>query len=208
MDRRCFLRGIALSGAVTAAAAEYLEALEPEPAEESDTDGHTLLAEFRIGAESWKVYEDLRARDGSITFVSARGKRVLTKSAEATLSEADPPHLGLKLSDIGMSGPDLLADHLLQHGDPDPELVKSAAPPLGSTRPTNPGARLPWNAILGTKECSDTMPVFPGGNTRTYHPTQYFPELRDSAVAQKRYEGLLGGWMPAVRKVFPVRIAI
>jgi hypothetical protein len=46
--------------------------------------------------------------------------------------------------------------------------------------------------------------VFPGGNTRTYHPTQYFPELRDPAIAQKRYEGLLGGWMPAVRKVFPL----
>ena len=200
MDRRRFLRNLA----VTAAATEYLAALEPEPADESDTDGHTELCEFKIGAESWKVYEDLRARNGSITFVSARGKRVLNKSAEATFAEADPPYLGLKLSDIGMSGPDLLADHLLQHGDPDPEQVKSAAPPLGSTRPTNPGARLPWNAILGTKECFDTMPVFPGGNTRTYHPTQYFPELRDPGIAQKRYEGLLGGWMPAVRKVFPL----
>ncbi len=47
------------------------------------------------------------------------------------------------------------------------------------------------------------MPIFPGGNTRTYHPVQYFPELT-SALAQKRFEGLLGGWMPAVRKIMPI----
>jgi hypothetical protein len=47
------------------------------------------------------------------------------------------------------------------------------------------------------------MPVFPAGNTRTYHPNQYFPELNNEA-ASKRLEGMLGGWMPAVRKVFPL----
>jgi hypothetical protein len=46
------------------------------------------------------------------------------------------------------------------------------------------------------------MPVYPSGNTRTYHPVQYFPEL-NLERAQKRHEGLVGGWMPAVRKVFP-----
>ncbi|HEV2690280.1 MAG TPA: hypothetical protein VGV35_17100, partial [Bryobacteraceae bacterium] len=108
------------------------------------------------------------------------------------------------LNEIGMAGADLLADRLLQNGDPDPELVKAAAPPLGSSTPATPGGRVSWNAIVGTKECSDTMPVFPGGNTRTYHPTQYFPELREPGLALKRYEGLLGGWMPAVRKIFPL----
>ncbi len=31
---------------------------------------------------------------------------------------ADPPYLGLNLKDIGMSGADLLADRVLQNGDP------------------------------------------------------------------------------------------
>jgi len=175
---------------------------------EVDTAGHTLLCSFKLGADEWKVYEDLRSRDGAITFVSssavtgAGAARSLAKSAEATFAEANPPYLGLKLSDIGMSGRDLLADRLLAGGDPDPEQVKAAAPPMASAPPEHPWDRLPWNTILGTVECSDTMPVFPSGNTRTYHPIQYFPELTQAAAA-KRHEGLVGGWMPAARKVFP-----
>jgi len=102
-----------------------------------------------------------------------------------------------------MAGADLLADRLLQSGDPDSELVKSAAPPLGSSAPPA-GGQGRWNNFVGTKECFDTQPVFPAGNTRTYHPSQYFPELREPGLAQKRFEGLLGGWMPAVRKVMPL----
>lgn len=44
--------------------------------------------------------------------------------------------------------------------------------------------------------------MYPGGNTRTYHPVQYFPELMQQH-ASKRFEGLVGGWMPAVRKILP-----
>jgi hypothetical protein len=170
-------------------------------------EGHTLLAEFEIGNVKWKVYEDLRMRDGVITFLSASGRwRVVSKNGEATFDETTPPYLGISLDDIGVSGPDLLANRLLEGGgDPNPEQVRSAAPLLESKITTREqwGERLPWNTFVGTKECYDTMPVMSRGSTRTYHPDQHFPEL-DSMVAQKRYEGLLGGWMPAVRKVFPL----
>jgi hypothetical protein len=46
------------------------------------------------------------------------------------------------------------------------------------------------------------MPVYPSGNTRTYHPMQSFKELTQERSA-KRNEGTVGGWMPAVRKVLP-----
>ena len=94
----------------------------------SALEGHTLIAEFALNATAWKVYEDLRTRDGDITFVSADGaRRVLRKGAEAAFSEADPPHLGLSMDDIGVSGTDLLAEKLLASGeDPDPAAVKSA----------------------------------------------------------------------------------
>ncbi len=188
MDRREFLQAMAAASAVSLA-----------PARAAIADPGTLICEF----DGHKVYEDLSTRDGAITIVPATGTpRVFTKSAEATFAEADPPFLGLKIADIGTAGPDLLADKLLESGDPDPERVRTAAPPLGSGGTGAP--RPAWNAILGTKECFDTMPVFPGGNTRTYHPSQYFPELRQPGVAQKRHEGMLGGWMPAVRKVIPV----
>lgn len=170
-----------------------------------DTQGHTLVCQFEMDSATWKVYENLKTRDGSFTFLSSRGGGfVLPKSAEATFAEADPPYLGLDIKDIGMSGPDLLADRLLQKGDPDPEQVRAAAPPLQSEEASRGNwGRWPWNTFVGTKECFDTMPVYPSGNTRTYHPVQYFPELNEK-LAHKRLEGLVGGWMPAVRKVMPI----
>jgi hypothetical protein len=171
-----------------------------------DTSGHTLLAGFSYANAQWKVYEDLRTRDGAITFLSSDGKAsALRKTVEATFAEAAPPYLGLNPDKIGLDGADLLADKLLEGGDdPDPERVKAAAPPLGSGHDdSQQWGRMPWNTFVGTKECFDTMPVFPSGNTRTYHPVQFSPNLTNKA-AQKRYEGLVGGWTPAVRKVFPI----
>ena len=174
------------------------------PAKSIDVEGHTLLSNFTQGSQTWKVYEDLRTRDGAISFLSSSGNgRVLTRNAEANFPDADPPYLGLNIKDIGMSGPDLLADRLLQHGsDPDPEQVRAAAPPMGSAHDNRPGARPSWNTFVGTRECSDTMPVYPSGNTRTYHPVQSFPDLTPESAAN-RFEGLVGAYMPAVRKVMP-----
>src|SRR5690348_6780721 len=218
MDRRKFLKNLA----ITTAAARYLPqtagatetartvaANFPETISMSaapDVSGHTQIAEFKLNSASWKVFEDLRTRDGVITFIASDGRsKILPKNAEANFAEANPPYLGLSLKDIGMSPRDLLADKLLQNGDPDPELVKSAAPPMGSeTGPRPIFFRLPWNTFVGTKECFDTMPIYPSGSTRTYHPGQYFPELNSPETASKRFEGLIGGWMPAVRKVMPV----
>lgn len=220
MDRRSFLQNLAVTTATFPYLSKQSEAAEEQainyaheaPAEGPagpipDVEGHTLLAEFKLGTANWKAYENLRTRDGAITFVSSEGgSRVLPKSAEATFEDSNAPYLGLGLDEIGVSGPDLLADRLLEGGrDPDPERVKSAAPPLESRikKREEWGERLPWNTFVGTKECFDTMPVTPRGSTRSYHPEQYFPEL-GTAVAQTRYEGLVGGWMPAVRKIFPL----
>ncbi len=208
MKRRQFISHLARASAALDLVA-HTSAASPQATsvEAASVEGHTLVCEFQLGFEIWKVYEDFRTRDGPITYVSSRGnRRLLRKSAEPAFAEANPPYLGLKLSDIGMAERDLLADKLLEHGgDPDPELVRMAAPPLGSAMPS-PGrfpVRLSWNTFVGTKECFDTMPVYPAGNTRTYHPVQYFPELTQE-LAHKRFEGLLGGWMPAVRKVMPL----
>jgi hypothetical protein len=218
MDRRRFLKNLAITTAAAryfpdiAAAKENTERSFAPVAEATladigaaDLEGHTQICEFKLDSVTWKVFEDLRTRDGAITFVSPNGNgRVLLKNAEATFAEADPPYLGLTLKDIGMSGRDLLAEKLLENGDPDPEQVKSAAPPMASAAGGRPVyLRLPWNTFVGTKECFDTMPVYPGGSTRTYHPGQYFPKLNSPGAAQKRFEGLVGGWMPAVRKVMP-----
>ncbi len=169
------------------------------------TDGYTLVCEFKRRAVPWKAYEDLRARDGSIVFVSSAGEtRELSKSAEASMAE-DGPYLGLTLKEVSLAPADLLADHLLgdralKDGDPDPEAVKSVAPPMASTdkSPRN------WTTFVGTKEAYDVTPVYRSGSTRTYHPVQYAPELHQAVVHGGVYDGLVGGWMPAVRKVIPL----
>ena len=173
-------------------------------ASKTSTEGHTLLCTVSHGGKQWKVYEDLRTRDGGITFVSSTGTaRVLPKTAEAVFAEDGPQYLGLGLKDIGMSPRDLLADKLLANGDPVEAEVRRAAPPMDSThREGGRGYSPHWNTFVGTRECSDTMPIYPSGNTRTYHPVQYIGELTNER-ANNRHEGLVGGWMPAVRKVLP-----
>ncbi|MBV9269090.1 MAG: Tat pathway signal protein [Acidobacteriaceae bacterium] len=211
MQRRQFLHNVA--GFTTAlelfpaidAATSSARAGDANGTQE-DSRAATIVCEFTLDGSRWTVHEDLSTREGAISFVSEDGDtRVLGKSAEAAFAEANPPFLGLSLKDIGMSARDLLAEKLLSGGgDPDPENVKAAAPPQGSAHVRGmDGFRLPWDSFVGTKECKDTMPVFPGGNTRTYHPNQYFPQLT-AELAHRRFEGLLGGWFPAVRKVMPV----
>jgi hypothetical protein len=216
VDRRRFLQNLSVTtvgfrylpngvGAAPQSGNVLLEVVTDAEDSVAHVDGHTLLVEFSYGDAAWKVYEDLRTCDGVISFLSSKGDaKVLRKSAEATFPQADPPYLGLNPDEIGLSGKDLLAEKLLEGGgDPDPDRVKAAAPPIASAHNDSERWRLPWNTFVGTKECFDTMPVFPNGRTRTYQPIQYFPNLTSKA-AQKRFEGLVGGWMPAIRKVFPI----
>src|SRR5437773_448445 len=218
MNRRHFLQNVVVASAAAttiSAQAEVVErfANETTPSVPPDITGHTLVGTFVLNGTQWKVYEDLRTREGVLTFISSRGaSRVLGKSAEATFAEAEPAHLGLSMNDIGLADADLLADRLLAGGgDPDPAKVKAAAPPLGSATPTTPpGApaianpRTRWTTFVGTVEAYDVAPVYYGGNTRTYHPLQVAPDLRDAVNKGRVFDGLVGGWMPAVRKIVPI----
>jgi hypothetical protein len=218
MNRRRFLQNVAVASAAVSGISAKAEAVatiasEPAPMAVSDIEGHTLICSFNIDSVSWKVYEDLRTRDGVLTFISSRGEaRVLGKSAEAMFAEAEPAHLGLSMNDIGLADADLLADRLLAGGgDPDPAKVKAAAPPLGSATPATPAGtpaianpRTRWTTFVGTVEAYDVAPVYYGGNTRTYHPVQVAPDLREAVNQGRVFDGLVGGWMPAVRKIMPV----
>lgn len=216
MDRRNFLQAMAAAAAslealggsaIAADSGRIALAKGPERPTGTpvSTDGYTLVCEFKRRAVPWKVYEDLRVRDGSIVFVPSAGEtRELSKSAEASMSEGSP-YLGLTLKEVSLAPADLLADHLLgdralKDGDPDPEAVKSVAPPMASSdkNPRN------WTTFVGTKEAYDVTPVYRSGSTRTYHPVQYAPELHQAVEQGKVYDGLVGGWMPAVRKVIPI----
>src|SRR5512135_3755818 len=100
MNRRRFLQDMA-STAATVAVARAANGLVAEPQAAAaqrprvsphpvDVSGHNLLAEFDQHGTHWKVYEDLRARDGVITFTSPLGNRVLSKTAEAAFQGDEP----------------------------------------------------------------------------------------------------------------------
>jgi hypothetical protein len=167
-------------------------------------DGYSKHAEIQVEGVRWSVYEDLRSRDGHIIFASVDGhQRVFPKTAEASFwqeSSKYPRNLGLKMSDVGMNLRDLLADRLLEEGEPIEEKVAAIIPPLGSLRPGAPGGPASWTSFVGNVHANDNAPIFGYGNTRSYQPIQKFP-LKSS---RQRWEGYVGGWMPAVRKIHPV----
>jgi len=66
MDRRRFLQRVTAAAAAVESLATAARAFEPPPA--LDIAGHTLGCEFELNCTKWKVYEDLRVRDGVVTF--------------------------------------------------------------------------------------------------------------------------------------------
>ncbi|KAF2669158.1 hypothetical protein BT63DRAFT_455133 [Microthyrium microscopicum] len=166
--------------------------------------GLAKLTQIQVDGVTWTVHEDLSQRDGPIVFVSPDGKQeVFPKNSEASFFKENPKYprnAGLKMSDIGMALKDLLADNLLKDGEPIEEKVAAIIPPLGSLRPGAAGAPASWTHFIGNVQANDNAPVFGYGSTKQYHPIQKFPVKSSST----RWEGYVGGWMPAVRKIHPV----
>lgn len=206
--RRAFLQvslaGTAGLGAAAASAAPVLPRLESTSS--VNTHGLNQLAQFTAHGLSWTVYEDQTRREGPIVFTSDKGAFSLSKRPEPVFDDITPTYLGLTLKDICQADADLLADKLLAHGDdPDPDEVRRAAPPAGwnFTRESL-WWRMPWTTFVGTTQQGDTMPVFPNGRTRTFRPEHVFPELSGDDNVKRRWEGLLGGWLPAVHKIIEI----
>ena len=175
------------------------------PTTELSLQGHTQTAAFTATARDWQVLEDLRNPHGDLVLRDGDQACVLSKRTEPVYAEEGAPYFGMKLADIALAEADLLADHLLRHGEPDEDEVRCAAPPAASQlNPENYYGRLPWTTFVGTRQCADTMPVYTSGSTRTYHTDQVFAELHDPKRVARRREGLLGGWLPAVHKVIPI----
>ncbi|MDP1027948.1 hypothetical protein Q5H91_12050 [Sphingomonas sp. KR1UV-12] len=203
MDRRRFLAGGTAAAAIApAAAAAAMPPLGPLGAAAS----LPVTERFTVDGAGWEVREDWSNRDGMLALVRGDVAVLLPKRTEAMHATATPPWLGLSLKAIAMADADLLADALLAGGgDPDPERVRDAAPPSGSEFEADKlGARLGWTSFVGTRQAGDTMPVFPNGRTRGYRPEHVFPALEGDAGAKTRFEGLLGGWLPAVHKAIPI----
>jgi len=216
MDRRDFLRqGVAGAAAVGMASmlvsgceqapsssASVAPRLRLQPAASLNLDALTLLCQFQHHGQAWAVHEDLRTGQGALVLASSDGVLELSKYTERVGGHDAPLYAGLGLSEVAMAEADLLADHLLDDGDPDEIAVRDIAPPPASRiRPDAP--RPPWTTFVGTAHQDETMPIFPDGRSRAYRAIHHFPELREGERIARREEGVLGGWLPAVHKVVP-----
>ncbi len=215
MDRRTFLQqGVAATAAVgvgaawaapagaAAAAAPLAVAVPQLETQSSATQSGSRLCSFRHLQQDWTVYEQLDDPQGALMLCTDAGVLRLGKRLEAAYPAATPPYFGLPLAQVAMADADLLADRLLRDGDPDEAQVRDVAPPPASLLdPKDNGGRWPWTTFVGTREALDTMPILPNGRSRTARPEHAFAELGEEALIKRRAEGMLGGWMPAARKV-------
>jgi hypothetical protein len=143
------------------------------------------------------VLEDVTELNGDLVFVDRRGIAVrLGKSAEPTSSEASaPPYLGHSVDEVMKSPTDLLGDSLLANGaDPRYAQVASALPPIH---------KMLTYGFVGTEQTFDKLGLDYGGRSPNFDPAIYFGSVLKVRAKSEVLGGLLGGYLPVLRFVYP-----
>lgn len=148
--------------------------------------------------EAWSAYEDLTQIDGGLYFVSQSGRtRNFTRYLEPTFDPAPGSgsvelFLGLNQSEVNLALPDLLADALLIDGEPIEAHVKDAVPQIIFT----------YQSFVGNVQANDTMFISQYGSTNNIAPLRSMTTINVSHYYDNPYDGLVGGFMPTVRKLW------
>jgi hypothetical protein len=155
----------------------------------------TLMAVLREPQGGAAVFENVEDRKGSIVYVGQQGLILaLPKSLEPTSAAQASLYRGRTMDEIGTARTDVLGAELLK-GNDDPSYadVAAALPPL----------RVP--TFVGTRH-SDEKPTYDYGgfSDEIYVDAgKIFTEIQDARNKHDVWEGLVGGWLPVVRFVFP-----
>jgi len=155
----------------------------------------TLMAVIEEPEGILAVFEELKDRRGSIIYVGKGGVVLdLPKSLEPTTAAPGTLYGGRTAEEIAKSENDILGQELLAGtSDPDYAAVAAALPPL----------RVP--SFVGTRQ-SDEKPSFAFGafSDEIYVDLgKLFQGIRDARARNEVWEGLVGGWLPVNRFVFP-----
>ena len=90
---------------------------------------------------------------------------------------------------------DLLGEEMLaQGGDPEYTNVAACFPPI---------SKMYVYSFVGTHECMEKVGVFYGGTTPNSTRRLHFPAIRKNRRQGRVLDGLVGGWLPALRFVYP-----
>jgi hypothetical protein len=142
------------------------------------------------------VFEGFSQTNGHLLFADEHGVSAdLPKSSEPTWADPKTLYRGHRLEDISSSERDLLGEEILaEPGDPNYAEVAACFAPI---------SKMYTYSFVGTHECVEKVGVFYGGSTPNFDPAAYVPEIRKIRDAGHVLDGLVGGWLPALRFVYP-----
>jgi hypothetical protein len=164
-----------------------------------DRFGDWTLMNVSAGTQPQVVLEDFVHRDdGHMLYVDASGVRLdLPKTAESTEDTTGGRALGHSIAEVKASAGDLLGRQMLAgSADPDYAGVAKAFPPI---------VKMSWETFdfLGTPDTADKVWFNYGGRSPNFDPAIYQPSVESVRKAFKVRDGLVGGWLPVRRFVYP-----
>jgi hypothetical protein len=159
---------------------------------------HWTVMEIVTGVEPFVVLEDFQRRDGHIVFVDTDGVGYdFGKSLEPTFAGSGPLWLGHTREEITASARDLLADEILARpGDPDYAQIAGIFAPIRKVAGDT-------YSFVGTPDTLDKIGFTYGGRTANFEPALFHPSIGPICDAGKVWNGLVGGYLPVLRFVYP-----
>jgi len=142
------------------------------------------------------VFEDFSQTNGHLLFVDTKGVKLdLPKSSEPTRADPKSLYRGHSLQEVFRSERDLLGEEILvKRGDPDYAEVAACFSPI---------SKMYTYTFVGTHDCIEKVGVFYGGSTPNFDPVAYIPTIQKIRDEGRVLDGLVGGWLPALRFVYP-----
>ena len=159
--------------------------------------GWTLMAVIELEAEKpVTVFEDFSSLRGAFSSADTKGDRQeLAKSLEATFADPKTLYRGHSLKEVVGSDHDLLgAEILTEPRDPNFAAVVPCLAPI---------TKMETYTFVGTRENSDKVGVAYGGRTANFDPAVLVPAIEKIRADGKVLDGLVGGWLPVLRFVYP-----
>src|ERR1044071_1091972 len=122
-------------------------------------------------------------------------KARVSKSLEPVFASSTNLYHGHSLEEVFNSERDLLGEEVLaKPGDPNFADVAASFPPI---------SKMYTYTFVGTHECLEKVGIFYGGSTPNFDPAAYVPEIEKIRSESRVMDGLVGGWLPAIRFVYP-----
>ena len=187
------VRGISREGTVTVSTAGQISALHIG----ERTGQWTLMAVTSAGTrQAFAVFEDFSELAGPLVFAGLEGKIIqFQKSLEPTWAEPGTLYRGHTLDEVFKSDADLLGQEILSlGGDPQFSEVAACFPPI---------AKMHVYTFIGMPESFEKVGIFYGGGSPNFDPAAYVPAIERIRKETRVLDGLVGGWLPVLRFVYP-----